>query len=126
MTDFLEQWHLGIKERTVDNSLMVEGVEFFSPIVYKPIVGVEMVTKYLRAANQVLNNSHFRYTSELTTHNKACLVFETKLDDMELTGIDLIEWNNQEKMTRLSVFIRPFSALSKVGEHMSRELIKIS
>ena len=126
MTDFLEQWYLGIKERTVDNSLMVESVEFFSPIVYKPIVGVEMVTKYLRAANQVLNNSHFRYTSELTTDNKACLVFETKLDDMELTGIDLIEWNNQEKMTRLSVFIRPFSALSKVGEHMSRELIKIS
>ena len=80
----------------------------------------------LIAANDVLNNPNFRYISEFTDQNKACLVFETKLDDMEVTGIDLIEWNDEEKMVKLSVFIRPFSALTKVGEHMSMKLNAMS
>ena len=85
-----------------------------------------MVTKYLTAANDVLNNNHFRYTSEFEGKNRACLVFETKIDDMEVTGIDLIEWNDDGKMVKLSVFIRPFSAIKKVGEHMSKKLSEMT
>tara|TARA_B100001758_G_scaffold45564_1_gene36451 strand:- start:171 stop:488 length:318 start_codon:yes stop_codon:yes gene_type:complete len=105
---------------------MIDEVEFNSPLVYKPIVGIQMVTKYLTAANEVLNNSHFRYASEFEDENRACLVFETKIDDMEVTGIDLIEWNGEDKMTKLSVFIRPFSAITKVGEHMSKKLSEMA
>ena len=126
MTNFLSRWHKSIEDKIVDSTMMVDEVEFCSPLVYKPIIGVEMVTKYLIAANDVLNNPNFRYISEFTAQNKACLVFETKLDDMEVTGIDLIEWNDEEKMVKLSVFIRPFSALTKVGEHMSMKLNAMS
>ena len=45
---------------------------------------------------------------------------------MGITGIDLIEWNDEEKMLKLSVFIRPFSALTRVGEHMSMKLNAMS
>ena len=126
MTNFLSRWHKSIEDKIIDSTMMDDGVEFRSPLVYKPIIGVEMVTKYLIAANDVLNTPNFRYISEFTDQNKACLVFETKLDDMEVTGIDLIEWNDQEKMVKLSVFIRPFSALTKVGEHMSMKLNAMS
>ena len=126
MINFLSRWHKSIEDKIVDSTMMVDEVEFCSPLVYKPIIGVEMVTKYLIAANDVLNNPNFRYISEFTDQNKACLVFETKLDDMEVTGIDLIEWNDEEKMVKLSVFIRPFSALTKVGEHMSMKLNAMS
>ena len=126
MTNFLSRWHKSIEDKIVDSTMMVDEVEFCSPLVYKPIIGVEMVTKYLIAANDVLNNPNFRYILEFTHQNKACLVFETKLDDMEVTGIDLIEWNDEEKMVKLSVFIRPFSALTKVGEHMSMKLNAMS
>ena len=126
MTNFLSSWHKSIEDKIVDSTMMVDEVEFCSPLVYKPIIGVEMVTKYLIAANDVLNNPNFRYIPEFTDQNKACLVFETKLDDMEVTGIDLIEWNDEEKMVKLSVFIRPFSALTKVGEHMSMKLNAMS
>ena len=126
MTNFLSLWHKSIEEKIVDSTMMDDEVEFRSPLVYKPIIGVEMVTKYLIAANDVLNTPNFRYISEFTDQNKACLVFETKLDDMEVTGIDLIEWNDKEKMVKLSVFIRPFSALTKVGEHMSMKLNSMS
>ena len=126
MTNFLSRWHKSIEDKIIDSTMMDDGVEFRSPLVYKPIIGVEMVTKYLIAANDVLNTPNFRYISEFTDQNKACLVFETKLDDMEVTGIDLIEWNDEEKMVKLSVFIRPFSALKKVGEHMSMKLNAMS
>ena len=126
MTNFLSRWHKSIEDKIVESTMMDDEVEFRSPLVYKPIFGVEMVTKYLVAANDVLNNPNFRYISEFTHQNKACLVFETKLDDMEVTGIDLIEWNDEEKMLKLSVFIRPFSALTRVGEHMSMKLNAMS
>ena len=93
---------------------------------YKPIIGVKMVTKYLTAANDVINNSHFRYTSEFEDENRACLVFETKIDEIEVTGIDLIEWNDDGKMVKLSVFIRPLSAITKVGERMSKKLSEMT
>ena len=126
MSQFLNHWHRSIEDKVVDTSIMINKVEFNSPLVYRPIVGIEMVTKYLTAANEVLNNSRFRYTSEFEDENRACLVFETKIDDMEVTGIDLIEWNGEDKMTKLSVFIRPFSAITKVGEHMSKKLSEMA
>ena len=126
MTEFLSQWHKSIKDRVVDTSIMIDEVEFNSPLVYKPIMGVKMVTKYLTAANDVLNNNHFIYTSQFEDENRACLVFETKIDQMEVTGIDLIEWNDDGKMVKLSVFIRPFSAIIKVGEHMSKKLSEMT
>ena len=85
-----------------------------------------MVTKYLTAANDVINNSHFRYTSEFEDENRACLDFETKIDEIEVTGIDLIEWNDDGKMVKLSVFIRPLSAITKVGERMSKKLSEMT
>ena len=126
MTEFLSQWHKSIKDRVVDTSIMIDEVEFNSQLVYKPIIGIKMVTKYLTAANDVINNSHFRYTSEFEDENRACLVFETKIDEIEVTGIDLIEWNDDGKMVKLSVFIRPLSAITKVGERMSKKLSEMT
>ena len=60
MSPFLSQWHQSIKDRVVDTSIMIDEVEFNSPLVYKPIIGFKMVTKNLTAANDVLNNAHFR------------------------------------------------------------------
>ena len=74
----------------------------------------------------MINNSHFRYTSEFEDENRACLVFETKIDEIEVTGIDLIEWNDDGKMVKLSVFIRPLSAITKVGERMSKKLSEMT
>ena len=54
MTNFLSSWHKSIEDKIVDSTMMDDEVEFRSPLVYKPIIGVEMVTKYLVAANDVL------------------------------------------------------------------------
>ena len=100
--------------------------ELDSVVGVRQIVGRAPEEDARTGTNALLNNPNFRYISEFTHQNTACLVFETKLDDMEVTGIDLIEWNDEEKMLKLSVFIRPFSALTRVGEHMSMKLNAMS
>ena len=122
MNSAIENWHLCIEKSIVDSSFMDEGIEFYSPFVYKPIQGTTDVMKYLNAANVVINNEHFKYTDEIIGERSAFLLFETKLGDIFINGVDYIVWNEQEKLTELRVLIRPFTALTLVAETMAKHL----
>jgi|TARA_B110000263_G_scaffold87683_1_gene76614 hypothetical protein len=122
MNSAIENWHLCIEKNIVDSSFMDEGIEFYSPFVYKPIQGTTDVMKYLNAANVVINNEHFKYTDEIIGERSAFLLFETKLGDIFINGVDYIVWNEQEKLTELRVLIRPFTALTLVAETMAKHL----
>ena len=122
MNSAIENWHLCIEKNIVDSSFMDEGIEFYSPFVYKPIQGVEDVMKYLNAASVTINNEHFNYADEIIGERSAFLLFETKLGDIFINGVDYIVWNEQEKLTELRVLIRPFKALTLVAETMAKHL----
>ena len=122
MNSAIENWHLCIEKNIVDSSFMDEAIEFYSPFVYKPIQGVEDVMKYLNAASVTINNEHFNYADEIIGERSAFLLFETKLGDIFINGVDYIVWNEQEKLTELRVLIRPFKALTLVAETMAKYL----
>ena len=122
MNSAIENWHLCIERNIVDSSFMDEEIEFYSPFVYRPIQGTEEVTKYLNAANVVINNEHFNYTDEIIGQRSAFLLFETQLGEIFINGVDYIVWNDQEKLTELRVLIRPFTALTLVAETMAKHL----
>ena len=122
MSSAIENWHLCIEKNIVDASFMDHEIEFYSPFVYKPIQGIENVMKYLNAANQVINNDHFKYTDEIVGEDSAFLIFETKIEEIYINGVDYIIWNEEQKLTELRVLIRPFKALTLVAETMSQHL----
>ena len=122
MSSAIENWHLCIEKNIVDASFMDLEIEFYSPFVYKPIQGIENVMKYLNAANQVINNDHFKYTDEIVGEESAFLIFETKIEEIYINGVDYIIWNEEQKLTELRVLIRPFKALTLVAETMSQHL----
>ena len=122
MSSAIENWHLCIEKNIVDASFMDQEIEFYSPFVYKPIQGIENVMKYLNAANQVINNDHFKYTDEIVGQDSAFLIFETKIEEIYINGVDYIIWNQEQKLTELRVLIRPFKALTLVAETMSQHL----
>jgi len=122
MNSAIENWHLCIEKNIVDSSFMDEAIEFYSPFVYKPIQGVEDVMKYLNAASVTINNEYFNYTDEIIGERSAFLLFETKIGDIFINGVDYIVWNEQEKLTELRVLIRPFKALTLVAETMAKHL----
>jgi len=116
----IEKWHLCINEKIVDSDALDESIMFYSPFVFKPIEGIEKVTQYLNAANSVIANDDFKYTEELVGDHTAFLSFETKVSDLYVNGIDFLTWNQDQKLTELRVFIRPFKGLTAVSEMMMK------
>ena len=53
---------------------------------------------------------------------KWILEFETKIDEIFVNGVDMIEWNDQGKIISFKVMIRPYQAVEKVKEKMQEAL----
>ena len=77
-----------------------------------------MVLKYLDAANAVFSNSDFTYVNELIDGNHACLIFEAKVNDLYINGIDFLTWNETQQLTEIRVFVRPLKAINALRELM--------
>jgi len=122
MTSAIDLWHQCVEHASLDHAMMTEDVVFHSPYIYTPIKGKTNVSRYLEAAGTVFLNSDFRYIEEIIGGNQACLVFEATFNDLYVNGVDFLVWNNQQKLTEIRVFIRPFQALNALRELMAKQL----
>lgn len=95
-------------------------VTFRSPAVFKPYEGRDSVGMVLAAVVQVFRD--FRYTDQLEDGDTAILVFEAKVGEREVTGVDMLRFGDDGKITELTVFIRPLSGLNALVEEMGRML----
>ena len=50
------------------------------------------------------------------------LEFETFIDEISVNGVDMIEWNEDGKISNFKVMIRPYKAVQKVQEKMIEAL----
>jgi ketosteroid isomerase-like protein len=101
-------------------ALLAEDVVFRSPAVFKPYEGRETVGAILRAIFQVLED--FRYTDELEGDGVHALVFEARVGDRRLQGIDLLRPDASGRIAEFTVMIRPASGLIAVAERMGPAL----
>jgi len=122
MASAIDLWHQCIENSALDPEMMTEEVVFYSPYVYSPIKGKINVSRYLEAAGMVFLNSDFRYIEEIIGDNQACLVFEVTINDLYVNGVDFLIWNDQQKLTEIRVFIRPFEALNAIKAFMVKYL----
>jgi hypothetical protein len=95
-------------------------VLFRSPAVFKPYEGRETVIRLLGHVIEVFED--FRYTGELTGDRLHGLVFEARAGDRSLQGWDLLELDDQGRVTALTVMIRPLTGLIAVAEAMGARL----
>ena len=63
-----------------------------------------------------------KYIDEIVGESSAFLIFETKIEEIYINGVDYIIWNEEQKLTELRVLIRPLKALTLVAETMSKHL----
>ena len=137
----IEKWHdimknpgPNITEKLDD--LLHDDVIFYSPVVFTPQKGKEITKLYLSAAGGVFNSnkdkeqskpeeSKFRYTKELIHDNHACLEFETEINGIYVNGIDLITWNDENKITEFKVLVRPLQAVNTLHQMMGEMLDKL-
>lgn len=99
-------------------------VVFRSPVVYRPYEGRELVSTILvEAAMKVLDD--LRYIHRVEDGSTAALVFEARVGDREVHGLDLLGFDDDGKVAELTVMVRPMSGLHALAEAMGRQFERL-
>jgi hypothetical protein len=120
----IQAWH-GLVEANDPSGLgqlLADDVVFISPVVHTPQHGKAIATAYLSAAFQVFFNPSFRYVREIVGPSDAMLEFETEIDGVLVNGVDLIKWNDANRIIEFKVMLRPLKAVSLIHERMGAML----
>jgi ketosteroid isomerase-like protein len=104
----------------VDELFSVDAV-FRSPVVFRPYEGREAIKVVLGAVITVFED--FRYTAQLESGDIAVLVFETRIGEREVQGVDILRFDFEGRAVELTVMVRPMSGMHALGERM-RELLE--
>ena len=136
----VEKWYEVIKSDNPDkyDEILAEDCVFYSPVVYTPQRGRELTKMYLMAAGGVFGGedspkeildetspSKFKYIKEIIGENSAVLEFESEIDGIYVNGIDLISWNEENKIIEFKVIVRPLQAVNKLHQQMQDMLKKM-
>ena len=126
--NLIHKWHEVIESGDLKmlDEIIADNAVFSSPVVFKPMEGKEITMMYLHAAGQSFNMEKFKYTKEIHDDMNSVLEFETYIDDISVNGVDMIEWNEDGKISNFKVMIRPFKAVQKVQEKMIEALESIN
>ena len=101
-------------------AILAEDVEFRSPAAHRPYRGKEQVEQLLRLVAIVFED--FRYTAEWRDGRTTILLFEARVGDRELQGVDILEDGEDGLIECFTVMIRPLSGLQAVARTMAERL----
>jgi hypothetical protein len=99
---------------------LCEDVVLHSPVLFRGFEGRETVVTVLAHVAATLED--FSYTGELAEGDTVVLRFKAKVGERELEGIDFLELDQEGNVRELTVFMRPFSALTAFNEQMAARL----
>jgi hypothetical protein len=100
--------------------LFAEDATFRSPVVFKPYEGRDTIAMILGTVVEVFED--FRYTDQVETGETAVLVFEARVGDRELNGVDILRFDADARIKELMVMARPKSGLQALAEAMQARL----
>ena len=100
--------------------LFAEDVVFRSPFVHSPYGGIDALGFLLGHVVQVFED--FRYIAHVETDDVAVLQFEARVGDRELQGVDILKFNDEDKISEMTVMVRPASGLEALGKEMGRRI----
>jgi hypothetical protein len=104
--------------------ILAEDVTFRSPVVFKAYEGRDVVGLILtEGAMKVF--SDFRYTDRFETDDAAALIFEAKVGDRQVQGLDLLRFDADGRVRELTVMVRPRSGMQALADAMGREFERL-
>ena len=101
-------------------ALLHPDVTFRSPAVFRPYQGSDAVGFILRTVADIFED--FRYVDELTGTSTHALVFEARVGDRSLQGLDYVTTDDDGRITDFTVMIRPLSGLQALVAEMGERL----
>jgi hypothetical protein len=108
------------KDLSALDELFTDDVVFRSPVVFKTYEGLDALRVVLTAAVRVFED--FRYVDQIEDGDVAALIFNARVGDRELDGVDLLRFADDGRARELVVMVRPMSGVNALAEGMGREL----
>lgn len=118
----LEKWHDVVFNKNMAGleEMLSDDIVFYSPALWKPKTTKIEAIAILSTVIEVFDG--FTYHRELTPDRRWALEFSAKVGDKGIKGIDLIEFNEDWKINKFEVFIRPLTGLIALAETMGQRL----
>jgi SnoaL-like protein len=99
---------------------LADEVVFHSPVTFKPFEGREAVGTLLGVVSRTFED--FRYTDEFDADGCKALIFQARVGDKQVEGIDLLRFDDEGKIADFTVMVRPLSAAMALAEQVGRGL----
>lgn len=119
-----ERFFAASRARDVDAAAeqLADDVVMLNPAADDPVVGKEAVGAALRAVEEACDE--FRHTHLLVNSSTDQtplfgLLFEARIGDQTLRGVDLVELDQDDRIRSFTVQARPISALMALGARLS-------
>ncbi|MGB3485058.1 MAG: nuclear transport factor 2 family protein [Mycobacterium sp.] len=111
----IARWHDLVRNPQPESlhDLLAENVVLRSPAMYKPKEGRTLVEPFLWAALTVLAPT-MTYEHEWLDTDSAVLLFTAEVDGHEVSGVDIVRWDQEDRLTEFTVMIRPLKGLETV------------
>jgi len=121
----VQTWHevVSTHDRDLLQSLLTDDVVFRSPVVHTPQAGRALTTSYLEAAMIILG-PNLQYHRQWFGVDSAVLEFTTVVDDIEVHGVDILTWGDDDRLVDFTVIVRPHKAHTVLIERMGAELAR--
>ncbi len=121
---FLDKWHRIVRERDKAAmwEILAQDVLMGAPPHWRKLEGREWVGKLLGVIMDTIED--FTYHREWVNGSELALEFTGRVGKRGLQGIDLISLDDEGKIQRLDVMIRPLNALSELAEVVGRKMME--
>lgn len=125
--DYVDRWCRFLCDKHDSNiaDLLAENAVLYSPVVFKPKHGRDVVNLFLTAAREVFvraGGADFKYVHKMMQDNKALLEFETTVDGKYVNGIDIITYDGAGQIAEFKLMLRPLQGLQAINEAMTRTI----
>jgi hypothetical protein len=100
--------------------LFADDVTFRSPVVFAPYEGAEALVPILGAVVEVFEDFH--YVDQVEAGDTAVLVFNARIGDRELDGVDILRFDDEGRISEMMVMVRPMSGMHALAEQMQQRL----
>jgi hypothetical protein len=115
---FREAVEAGEAERVL--VLLAEEITFNNPVTFEPFRGRETLAVVVPKLLDVWQG--LRYVDELHSEDQVGLVFEARAGTRDVTGVDLLRFNEDGLITDVTVMVRPMSGLHALAREMQNAL----
>ncbi|MBB4909288.1 nuclear transport factor 2 family protein [Actinophytocola algeriensis] len=111
------------RDLSAAEALLADDVVFRSPVAHRPYPGKPITAAILRAVVEVLED--FRYVRELHDGADHVLMFEAKVEGLDITGCDILRYDEDGRIADFTVMVRPLRAAEALARQMGARFEQI-